>query len=95
MIYVRIELWPRGNRERARVLGEGTIANTADAADRANFGNYNVNLMKSPEYARPQNLGQTWRRGRVVNFPRKRLGPWDLLFRALAATVGARNQEGD
>lgn len=88
MIYVRVELWPHGNPGRARLLGEATIANTADSADRQNVGNYDVRLMKSPEYAKTSGI---WKRGRVEGFPRKRLGPWDLLLRALTATVGDRN----
>lgn len=88
MIYIRVELWPHGNRERMRLLGEATIANTGDSEDRANVGNYDVRLLNSPEYANPGNEGKVWMQGRVEGFPRKRLGPWDLLFRALMATVG-------
>jgi hypothetical protein len=32
-----------------------------------------------------------WKTGRVEDFPRKRLLGWDLLYRALHATVGDRN----
>jgi hypothetical protein len=47
-------------------------------------GNYTVILSK---WGRPT---VAWKRGRVEGFPRKRLGPWALLFRALNATVGRR-----
>ena len=57
MVYVRIEIWPHGDRSAARHA-------------------------KSPGI---------WKRGRVVDFPRQTLGPWDLLLRALVATVGNRN----
>lgn len=86
MLYVRIELWPRGVREKARVLGEGTITNTGIGGP--TLGEYSVKLMKSPEYSKS---GGIWKRGSVMSFPRLKLGPWDLLYRALKATVGSRN----
>lgn len=87
MIVVRIELWPHGSEERKRELGTAYISN--DLTGDALTGNYNVRLMKSPEYAARPGV---WRRGRVEGFARKRLGPWDLLYLALAETVGQRNR---
>jgi hypothetical protein len=99
MLYVRIELWPGGDRTAARVLGEGTISNVTrrqmalgelpSDRDPTTVGDYVVELMKSPEYAKSSGV---WKRGRVEGFPRTTLGPWDLLFRALAVTVGYRNR---
>ena len=88
MIVIRIELWPKGDKGMARLLGEGHIANVGGDLD---YGNYRVSLLRSPEYAKASNVGKPWRRGEVSHFPRRRLGPWDLLLRALVATVGARN----
>lgn len=87
MIYVRVEMWPGGDKGKARLLGEATIANVGGSEA---VGDYRVELMKSPEYARTPGV---WSRGRVEGFPRKskQLGPWDLLYRALRATVGSRN----
>lgn len=85
MVYVRVELWPKGNKEHAQLLGEGYITNIAGTNECAN---YDVTLMKSPKYAKHPGV---WKNGVVTRFPRLRLGPWDLLFRALRATVGARN----
>lgn len=82
MIYVRVELWPRGDRSRARVLGEAEIAN--DGRGTVARGDYVVRLLKWGVGRR------TWRTGRVEGFARKSLGPWDLLFRSLAACVGDR-----
>ena len=91
MIYVRIELWPLGDRAKARVIGEAQIANDATSFDPA-IGNYQVRLMKSPEYAKRPGV---WRGGRVEGFRRQssQQGPWDLLLRALLVTVGSRNRD--
>jgi hypothetical protein len=100
MLYIRIELWPHGNKERARLLGEATIANVTRSRiaagqrgptfDPRTQGDYEVRLMKSDEYASKPGV---WKAGAVFDFPRKRLGPWDLLFRALRAAIGQRNPE--
>lgn len=89
MIVVRIELWPAGSEERKRELGVAYIAN--DASGTPGSGNYNVRLMKSAEYATRPGV---WKKARVENFPRRRLGPWDLLYRALRESVGSRNRDG-
>lgn len=85
MVVVRVELWPGGDRSKARLLGEARIAN--DGGQRTDSrGDYTVELSKF-------NGTGVWKRGRVTGFPRLRLGGWDLLFRALRATVGARNPD--
>ncbi|CAH1656977.1 conserved hypothetical protein [Hyphomicrobiales bacterium] len=87
MLVCNIEIWPGGNREKARDLGVVEIANIGGTAE---SGDYAVKLSKSPEYAqRPGN----WKRGAVTGFPRLRLGPYDLLLRALAAAIGDRNPD--
>jgi hypothetical protein len=90
MIYIRVEMWPGGFKKRARLLGEATIANVGGERSQCD---YEVKLLKSPEYARPGNVGSVWKGGIVRHFPRQRLGPWDLLLRALLATVAYRNRE--
>lgn len=85
MIVVTVELWPHGDERRKRHLGTATIAN--DLSGTQDTGNYHVMLSKA---GRPK---ETWRRGRVEAFPRlsRRLGVWDLLYRALRDSVGERN----
>ena len=84
MLRVTIELLPLGSESRKRHLGTIEIVN--DRSGTLELGNYDVTLFK-------WGTGQrVWRRGRVEGFPRKRLGPHDLLYRALMATVGGRNQ---
>ncbi len=85
MLRITIELVPHGVESRKRVLGQAIIAN--DGTGTHDTGNYNVRLMKWGPGER------AWKRGRVVGFPRLKLGPWDLLFCALRNCVGHRNVE--
>lgn len=91
MLRVTIEMLPGGSEEDAITLGVGYIANDVRQTARTGgeLGDYTVRLMKSSAYAKRSGV---WRRGAVKRFPRRRLGPWDLLYRALAATVGDRNR---
>ena len=100
MLVIRIEMWPKGNPTRARSLGVATIANVGGSSEKAD---YECRLFKAPEYSkqaetRPLHVmltrptaRETWRKGRVGGFPRLRLGPWDLLFRALGALISDRS----
>lgn len=101
MLVVRIELWPRGDAARARSLGVASIVNVGDGTHA--IGNYDVTLFKAPEYSKQAETRplqqmlihplarEIWKKGRIEGFPRQRLGPWDLLFRALGALTFKRN----
>jgi hypothetical protein len=65
-------------------LGTAIIANDGKGTDTS--GDYTVSLSTRGWNARP------WKSGRVEGFPRKRLGGWDLLYRALREIVGERNK---
>lgn len=83
MVYIRVEIWPRGDRSKARLLGEGFIANVG------------MNQTKTRGWYKASFRGKrdVYLRGAdVANFPRKQLLAWDLLLRALTAAFGARNQ---
>jgi hypothetical protein len=82
MIVVRIEVHSArtGEVEKKGVL---TIAN--DGSGTPTNGHYTFKVMK--HIGRPG----VWKQGSVQNFPRSRLGPWDLLYRALREAVGKRN----
>lgn len=82
MIYIRVELWPHGDESRKREIGTAIIDNVGGSVS---TGNYRVRLLKSAEYAKRPGV---WKQGAVTGFPRLRLGPWDLLFRALASCAG-------
>lgn len=84
MIVVTVEMWQHGDPTKRRHLGTAKIAN--DLSGDEEIGNYRVTLSK---WGRPN---QVWKTGRIERFPRRALGPWDLLFLALRATVGGRNR---
>lgn len=83
MIRITIELLPKGDETKKRHLGTAEIANIGGSLT---SGNYAVKLSK---WGNPKS---TWRSGSVEDFPRQRLGAWDLLYRALRNTVGKRNR---
>jgi hypothetical protein len=83
MIVVRVEVWPGGSKERARSLGHMVIAN--DTTGTKTAGNYLCRIMTWHKKPR------IWKEASVSDFPRRRLGPWDLLYRALRDAVGTRN----
>lgn len=84
MVVVTVEIWPKGERFLKRHLGTAKISN--DVSGTKSRGNYKVTLSVRG------NPTRIWKRGRVKDFPRKRLGAWDLLYRALDATVRSRNK---
>jgi hypothetical protein len=75
MIYVRVELWPLGFREKAKVLGEAFITNTGRGNKNVGHYTYRIN----------GKLGRHMSSGEVTGFPRQRLHMWDLLKRVLVA----------
>lgn len=91
MIVCKIELWPGGDETKARNIGAVVIANVGGTAS---VGEYEVRLLKSAEYSkgRTSRTGDNvWKTGRVSGFARLRLGPYDLLYRALGFCVAYRN----
>jgi hypothetical protein len=92
VIVVKVELWPGGDEGRKRSLGEARISNdaTESLTTELRGGSYDVVLLTG-DPPLSKKAGKEWRRGRVTGFPRIKLGPWDLLYRALRATVGSRN----
>ena len=84
MVVVKIEMWPMGDGERARVLEIGTITNVGGDLQ---TGNYKVVLQKAPRFGgpnRPDPDALPWKAGSVTGFDRK-LSAWELLRRALNA----------
>jgi hypothetical protein len=87
MLYVRMELWPRGHRSEAKVLGEATISNIGGTKKR---GNYQVLLSRrhrsfeDPVRPKPK---EVWRTFEMKDFPRLSLTAWDLLCRALKGAL--------
>ena len=91
MVYVRVELWPGGDRTKARLLQEATIANVGGDAER---GDYAVGVSHSTTYkgngfadpARPQ-PAEVWKAARITNHARK-LSPFHLVCKAVGAAIG-------
>ena len=81
MVRVTVELVPASGGP-TRLLGVAKICN--DGEGTPDTGNYTIELSKFDGNG-------VWRRGKLEGFPRLRLGGWDLLFRALYAVVGFRN----
>ncbi len=103
MIYIRVEMWPKGDRKRARTLAEATVENLGGTKSRANYlariskrSGFRVpkgHAYSDPELARvcrpaPSSI---WKETVVEAFPRSVRGAWDLLYRALCGCVGDRN----
>lgn len=70
MIYVRVEMWPLGFKERAKVLGEAFIRN--DGTGDRSLGNYTYRVNGKDGH-------HIMHSGEVKRFPRARLHMWDLL----------------
>lgn len=92
VIVVRVERWPDGidhtdpaNAKRSTVLAHAEIQN--DGSGDRELGNYEVTLFDpAPYYA----LRGATLHGRVNDFPRRRLGVWDLVYKALESVLRMR-----
>jgi hypothetical protein len=83
MVYVRIELWPRGDKKKAKLLGQAFIAN--DATGTSTRGNYKA--IMTDKRNRP------FRAAIVKNFPRKVKNSFDLLKLILTASTSLRSNK--
>lgn len=87
MLVVRIELWSARTGARSE-LGVAVISNVGGTATR---GNYSVELHRTFERAKQRR--PPYRAATFKDFPRKSLGAFDLLLRALLWTMGDRNKK--
>ena len=85
VVRVTVVVLPGGDVARAQRVGSALIVNDGTGDEKT--GNYRVSLA---QMGRPT---QIWRKGRLLNFPRKTLGPWDLVYRALHEVVGERPEK--
>ena len=81
MLRVTIEFVPYGDESKAHVLHTAAISN--DGLGTPERGDYRYTLNSKQQRA--------WRKGRIKEFPRLRLGAWDLLYRVLDQALGVRN----
>ncbi len=85
MLRISIDLVPHGDETKKRSLGTAKIWNDGTSLD-TKIGNYKFSLLKW------RGAKGIWKEGKLKNFPRKRLGAWDLLYRALGEVIGGRNK---
>jgi hypothetical protein len=86
MIVIKVEMWPGGDEATKYEHGQVRITNIGGTRERCD---YKVELFKSPRLARTVGV---WRRAVVKDFPRLRLGLYDLLLRGLLACIASRSQ---
>lgn len=94
MLVIKIEIWPLGYEGRKRELAQAFIGLTE--VNEEGEGTYNYALLKDGKKVKPHGrVAKTnkWRDGKVSGHPRLKRGPWDLLYRVLAAAVGKRNKD--
>lgn len=90
MIVVKIELWPRGDKYRAKEIGRMYIANVGGTAERGDYLAA-VNRRGDPSVSIARNAGETYlcrkvtRSGAVKDYPRQSYSVWRLIVRALKA----------
>lgn len=89
MIVIKVELWPLGDRRRARELARMAIWNRGVA--RGELYSYGVAIAKAASHGAKSH--GVWRSG-TVEYPRgsKRVGVWDLLRAGLNAVLVGRPQ---
>lgn len=91
MIYVRVEMWPKGSHARRYPLGEALIENRGGSKSKAD---YRVLLSKkggfasSDEAMARMQVRYVWKDVLVRGFPRAYLGFWYLLACALLPACG-------
>jgi hypothetical protein len=89
MIRITIEMVPLGNEKRAYVMAQGLIHN--DGRGTCARGNYFASISRVA-HGRTLVGGGWWKEVKIKDFPRTRLGVWDLLYRSLRELVGDRNR---
>ena len=91
MIYVRVEMWPRGSRAGRYLLGEALVENKTGGGPRAD---YRAVLSKKGGFRSEERevasleVKNAWKDVGVPGFRRSRLGFWHLLRAALDAACG-------
>lgn len=86
MLVIDMQIYPVGDKTRARSLGKMEIH--LDAVDPSHLiGEYSYKIRK---WTKGEGV---WREGKVRGHHRKKRGPWDLLFRCLLDAVASRNTD--
>lgn len=84
MIVVIVELWPRGDGNKAKEIGRAYIGNVGGTAD---SGNYEVAVCRQGTTKCPfTGEVKAARTGSVENFPRRSYNMWRLIIRSLLSS---------
>lgn len=90
-VYVRVELWPQGDRSKAKLLQEAIIANVGGTGT---HGDYAVRVshsttFKGDGFANPirPTPPEVWREGRITRHARN-LSPFHLVCKAVGRAIG-------
>lgn len=84
MLRITVELLPYGREDLKECLGIAKIWN--DGTGTLYKGNY------KSTFSQRGRLNRIWKTCEIKDFPRQRLGIWDLLYRSLEEIVGNRNK---
>lgn len=87
MVYVRIELWPGGDKARAEILGEAYIACVKAATDGTR--SYFARLSYFGGFLGDE-MRRSWKQGFVHGHAPTTRGPFDLVYRTLGALLHDR-----
>ncbi len=82
MLVIKAYIWPYGDKSKEKHLYTINIGN--DGTGTPTRGNYRAALSR-------KGAKSVWKSCEVKNFPRKKLGVYDLLYRVLKKVVGNRN----
>ena len=80
MLVLKLEIWPRGDEDRAKEIGRTYITNDGSGSTRR--GNYDACVCRRGT-RRPPPGGTFTREGRVEMYPRRSYNVWRLIIRAL------------
>lgn len=93
MIVVKIELWPNGDKDQARLQGIGFIAN--DGTGTVSVGNYDVHLSHSGKYLpKDGSAPGIWKTGKITGFHRRK-SVYELIALAFGALTFCQDAKVD
>lgn len=94
MLVVKIELWPKGDGNKAREIGRTYIANVSGGGKRADYkvAVCRKGSTKCPFLINSRSTVKAAREGEVRDFPRLSYNVWRLIVRALKSAFPEENK---
>lgn len=93
MIYVRVEMWPKGASERRYLLGEALVSNvggTESVADYKAVLSKKGGFKSGEDSMACMDVKNVWKNAAVSGFQRSRRGFWQLLSEVLSSVCGEK-----